>query len=530
MELPAILNGIHAKLIQYLCHLMDDQINRINQRAGARMALQDESRQRAIAQIADVLEFFWAFASDATYATALSTAEHSLAARKSLRNVAPFPMGANLPKSSLTGQYESVIPEQYYNVSGDYAKRFRYAYGVRNAERLSGIDLLKRHGSFPGLHTKFTSVALMAARGALQRAKVRTYSQSSNWHTLQQFNDEWRSIDALLEYFEKSDVRGVGNTFDESEYAECLFEGRIAEFVDSSVEANQVVSDLKNLLKKYDISTDKPYYALLLADGDRMGKLISACTQVANDESQHKAFSMALSQFAHDVKGVIALHDGEAIYTGGDDVLAILPVPCAIACAEQIQQLFEAKLLPVFSQVQSALDEETRRAGPSVSIGIAIVHHMEPLSDAMELVRSAEKSAKKSRSALAVTVSKRSGSDMTVSGQWASGFTNRIKILTELLKTSKLPDGYAYEVRELIKRLQSDHAAADISTLAKILLLEEARILKRKKDAQGNKVDIVQIQAIRTGMYQGTGAPVGRAAFEHMTEWVNEIIVARELV
>lgn len=536
-RLPAILHGIHAQLIAYLRKLMQDQITVLNSRAGKNLALSIESQQRAIAQIVDVLEFFWAFASNERYADALKKAENSLAARKSLRNVAAFPMGTNLPKSSLTGHYESVIPEEYYNLHDGSAKRFRFAYGVRNAERLSGIDLLKRHGSFPNLHTTFTSVALMAARGALQRAGVRTQDANSRWHTNQAFNDEWRSIDSLLEYFEKSDAFGDGNIFDQSEYAECLFEGRIVEVVDNATELGQVTKDLKNLLNKFKISTDKPYYALLLADGDRMGKLISACTQVAQDASQHLAFSQALSEFADDVKKVVSRHDGEAIYTGGDDVLAIVPVPCAIACAEQIQHLFETKLSPVFNTVKSALDAETRNAGPSVSIGVAILHHIEPLSDAMEIVRSAEKAAKKSRSALAVTVSKRSGSDITISGQWGSGFVERMKTLTNLLNSGDLPDGYAYEVRDLISRLHPDNAAhathavpADVTTLARILLLEEERILKRKKDAQGKTVDVKRIETIRGGKYKDNDAPVGKATFTHMTEWVNEIIVARELV
>jgi CRISPR-associated protein Cmr2 len=542
-QLPAILHGIHAQLIAYLRKLMQDQITVLNNRAGKNLALSIESQQRAIAQIVDVLEFFWAFASNERYADALKKAENSLAARKSLRNVAAFPMGTNLPKSSLTGHYESVIPEEYYNLHGGNAKRFRFAYGVRNAERLSGIDLLKRHGSFPNLHTTFTSVALMAARGALQRAGVRTWNPQSEtsgkWVTRQDFNDEWRSIDAELEYYEKSELRGDGSPFDQSEYAECLFDGRIAEFVDDPNYLKYVTSGLAELLKKHNISTDKPYYALLLADGDRMGKLISACTQVAQDASQHLAFSQALSEFADDVKKVVSRHDGEAIYTGGDDVLAIVPVPCAIACAEQIQHLFETKLSPVFNTVKSALDAETRNVGPSVSIGVAILHHMEPLSDAIEIVRSAEKAAKKSRSALAVTVSKRSGSDITVSGQWGSGFIERMKTLTNLLNSGDLPDGYAYEVRDLISRLHPDNAAhathavpADVTTLARILLLEEERILKRKKDAQGSKVNVGQIQEIRKSMYPkgNSNDPVGKTAFAHMTEWVNEIIVARELV
>jgi len=437
-------------------------------------------------------------------------------------------MGAALPKSSLTGHYESILPEENYNLVGSRAKKFRYTYGVRNAERISGIDFLKRHGSFAGLRTKFTSVALMAARGALQRAGKRTRHVTTKlWQTDAQFNESWRSIDAELSYYD-SEERTDGVSFDQSDYAECLFESRVAEVVDNPQDMKNVVRSLNRLLSDHGIKTDKPYYALLLADGDRMGKVISACTSAATDESLHKQFSQALSQFADQVKAVVSQHDGEAIYTGGDDVLAILPVMTAVSCANEIQQLFAQKLQPVFGNIKHKLDDETKNAGLSVSIGVAIVHHMEPLADALDIVRKAEKAAKKWRSALAITVSKRSGSDITVSGQWQSGFVQRINDITQMLRREQLPDGYAYEIRELMSRLYPDvtlrPVGTDFATLSHVLMLEEQRILKRKKDAQGERVNVDAINAIRQTIAMNYGE------FAHVSEWVNEIIVARELM
>ena len=53
---------------------------------------------------------------------------------------------------------------------------------------------------------------------------------------------------------------------------------------------------------------------------------------------------------------------------------------------------------------------------PTLSVGVAIIHHLQPLREALELARSAEKSAKhvKDKNALAITISKRSGSDFTI--------------------------------------------------------------------------------------------------------------------
>lgn len=67
------------------------------------------------------------------------------------------------------------------------------------------------------------------------------------------------------------------------------------------------------------------FYALLLADGDRLGKLVS--------ELGGPEVSNALASFTGKVPCIVERHSGVTVYAGGDDVLAMLPVQEALSCA-----------------------------------------------------------------------------------------------------------------------------------------------------------------------------------------------------
>ena len=61
---------------------------------------------------------------------------------------------------------------------------------------------------------------------------------------------------------------------------------------------------------------------MLVADGDRMGAAISEI----GDMKGHQDFSSTLSEFAGKAKKVVESFHGVCVYTGGDDVLAFLPL------------------------------------------------------------------------------------------------------------------------------------------------------------------------------------------------------------
>ncbi len=74
------------------------------------------------------------------------------------------------------------------------------------------------------------------------------------------------------------------------------------------------------------------FYALLLADGDRLGKLAG--------ERSVECVSQALADFTQKVPGVVREYDGETVYAGGDDVLAMLPVSDALRSAERLAKCY----------------------------------------------------------------------------------------------------------------------------------------------------------------------------------------------
>ena len=74
------------------------------------------------------------------------------------------------------------------------------------------------------------------------------------------------------------------------------------------------------------------FYALLLADGDRLGRLVS--------ELRGETVSKALAMFTCSVPDIVNKHDGVTVYAGGDDVFAMLPVPGALACAEALSDAY----------------------------------------------------------------------------------------------------------------------------------------------------------------------------------------------
>lgn len=515
-QVAEVMQGVEANLRQHLEELM--------QHVAQQTSLNPESTQRAVAQVRDLLEFYWGYGQDALYAKAYEQAEHALQARKSLRDFGPMPMNAALPKSSLTGTYESVIPEELQQVN--QAKQLLRRFRARPSERLSGVDLLKRRGKLPQFDDAFPSIAEMTARSALMRSGLlQVVDGRLQYHP--EFNEAWRAIDREIDYY-VSDAQHDGRPYHQSAYRECIFEARLGDEVVNAVELNLVTHSVRQFVKQWQIKADKPYFAMLLADGDRMGQAISACLQATNDYQAHVAFSQALSTFAQTVKGVITRHAGVPIYTGGDDVLAMVPVTYAIACAEAIQALFAQQLQPLFDQLNQGKSE---KLVASVSVGIVIAHHMHPLSEIMEAVRRTEQHAKRLRSALAVCASKRSGGEVTVVGHWGA-FPARMQALIKMLQSGDLPDGYAYELRDLLNRLRPQGSvhhkgvARNEAVLGDVLDKEALRILKRKKNSQSQPVNEQHIIGLLGQISEATY----NGKFGQMNEWVNEIIVARELM
>lgn len=230
------------------------------------------------------------------------------------------------------------------------------------------------------------------------------------------------------------------------------------------------------------------YYALLLADGDSVGTLVRKYTGDVVAER--------LAVFASEVPGTVKRHDGVTIYSGGDDVLAMLPVETALKCAEELAE----KYREAFSDIPNA----------TLSVSLVFAQIRVPLTAVIEEAhRLLDKDAKESngRNSLAVAVRNRGG----FTCKWVTTWTRKLagtdtesssvdlvhgmaKKLSGSSLTSGASTSLVYRLRELISMLAGKSAW---SPGDRITLLEEldgvrfikAEVIRALADDQQDSVD-----------------------------------------
>lgn len=533
-------------------------------------------RQLAEQQIEDMLECYWAAVPyDGTnYSTQRAVLEQLLAARKATRSFQQVKLSerqGHYPKSSLDGQRESVIPESAYPQRSDNASERKRKladlykhFGAKQGERLSGVDLLKRHGrclatpdKTDDIFTDFPSTSHFAALPFLQQLiaqhnsdKVRTAFQhyrqgleglitQNRMVKLEQLNRRYHCYLPVLEYYDAS----------------ILYETRLAEEIDAKDEPTR--QQALHLLQEFfhaaaNDARPGAYYALLQADGDSMGQVID--NQQSADE--HRELSQKLAEFAGGVREIVEGYRGALIYAGGDDVLAFLPVDTVLKCAQTLHTHFDEMVGGQFKREESDQPRfvTAKQRPATLSVGIAICHHLEPLSEALALVRRAEQAAKHVqdrqgqtvKNGLAIAIEKRSGEPQLISGRWndpdeKQSFFDRLNECVRLMRNRELSAGLPYELRDLVERLDEPKHFAPEHTVHHRAIAEEAgRILERKRVQRGEQnVNEETINVVRKwlGLPEKRGGtltipnPRERYGIQRMTvrQLADELIVAREL-
>lgn len=273
----------------------------------------------------------------------------------------------------------------------------------------------------------------------------------------------------------------------------------------------EVIKELKEIHIKYGKPT--PYYAIVLMDGDNMGKWLKGdlmpkieelihkkvvkallkysegedkqrlqrllCSRHPMSASFHFAFSRRISEFSlNDVRKTVEdNHYGKLIYAGGDDVLAFLPVDEVLTCAYELQKKF-----------REILGEKA-----SMSAGIAIVHHKYPLPLALKNVRDAEKNGKQKygKNAFCIMYVKHSGELKEFGGKW-----DLKEFFDELIckfKNKEISSRFAYEFYEIIKSLNlpsSDEKIIEVVKNEIRRILRKDTEMKRNKDFEDKVIEI----------------------------------------
>ena len=401
-------------------------------------------------QIDDLLEGFAAWVSiphgDDGYAQASRRLGAALAARKATRDFrACKPLSVEgLPKSSLDGAFETVLPKWPAN------DRARRKLGLSEGEQLDALGVIKR---LAGDSEQFTAWSRVAAEpwidqlGFDQQERLRTAC------------DPLVALDLATRVTGNAGIYGA-LPFD----AQMLYPFRLDNALsqassDGLPEKKQALSELRRCIgqiSRESASTGRPagipvpYAAILQADGDRMGALLSC----AGSADQSRAISRALHGFASKVRDMVRTHRGHAIYAGGDDVLALVPLAQALGCARALAHAFAQSLREVAADMKIPAGER-----PTLSVGLGIGHVMEPLGALRERAGRAEKAAKGDgagapRNALAIALGIRSGGELCWRARWddASAF-DALSRLTEAFGSDRLPSRVAYDLRSIDRHL-----------------------------------------------------------------------------
>lgn len=272
-----------------------------------------------------------------------------------------------------------------------------------------------------------------------------------------------------------------------------------AKYADALEEFTSLEKSVKAATSKF--GEPWPYVAILAADGDRMGEVLSNLV----DQKAHCEFSKSVFDFAKQCKKIVdenEVHHGALVYAGGDELLALLPVDTCVECAMALKKSFrEMVTLP------NGIDAPA----PTISIGIAIGHCLEDLEDlraaALEALHVAkhgrptpelEREAK--RNALAVAFAPRGGATTIVRGQWVEEahekhLANRLLDWATLFLERGLPAKVAHDLWELSHSY--DHWQRDTKEEKKRLeeaIRADARLLLKRKIGSEAKEAIKKVE------------------------------------
>ncbi len=177
----------------------------------------------------------------------------------------------------------------------------------------------------------------------------------------------------------------------------------------------KVKTALSKLYKSMNDFEPSPYYAILLMDGDSLGKQMS-------HEKRQPVISQALDDFTQQAEKIVHENDGFLIYAGGDDVLALLSLDDAMKTANQLREAYVKCFENAPNKVKAEKPEcDVENVYSTLSGAINYCHINTPLTqvlkDSHQLLDDIAKDGT-GRNALAVRVHKPSGQAVQWSLPW----------------------------------------------------------------------------------------------------------------
>lgn len=359
-------------------------------------------------QIHNQLEIFWLFepVQGHDFTSAYENIEKNMGAIKNVRSFKQLAERGR--KCSVDGEKNALFYKKREN--GQEPNHLnRDAVEVKNisdvifakGEALSAISLIKR---FLYINKQsFPSVASIATLNVQEKLNQLTeYCEYKNF-----FKDGWD--ERLL-------------------YEENLTEKEIPK--NKLNEAKSKHSQLHKVLKENEIKLYK-YYAILVFDGDRMGKILSGAylTDKTNLENYQSLISELLSKYAKWATDYVnKSSSGRTIYAGGDDFMGFINLEYLFEVLKELREKFEKDVNRVLKE-KYTLKENNLLIDFTFSAGVCVAHYKTPLGVVLKTAKKMEDKAKEAgRNTLGIAVLKHSGEQHETTINWEANAENLIRI------------------------------------------------------------------------------------------------------
>ena len=368
------------------------------------------------------------------------------------------------PKCSLLGTYEQMGPANLQD-SASFWRAAREDIGneLRERERFCAVALCKRFApkeflrhelDLPESGLKFPDTAMIAAEEWLRSTDIDVNKMNGRWlhqHRRDEDTDSVPPPDLWNKIRRAKQLHGIPPSY----------------YAILQIDADDMGLWLKGEKAPYVRDTLHPklrkYYEELNAEG------LDAKRPVG--PALHGAISEALNNFASfSAPSIVKNHHGTLIYSGGDDVLALLPVSNAVRCAISLQQAFCGQNGNVEGWSKYDENRHVLSMGNKATLsgGIAFVHFKEDLRGALREVREAEKTSKdRGKNRLTMKFLRRSGGRPCCDLPWklAPWFQSTIETFHQ-----GVSDRWIYQLRleePVLSNLPTEAVDAEIRRLIK---------------------------------------------------------------
>lgn len=436
-------------------------------------------------QIETHLDIHWAFhpLTENDYKTSYKEIESILG---SVKNIRPFNQYGNGSgeagrKCSLDGENNALFfgrkkPSLSIKEQRNNSVTLR-GFLTDEKEGLSAVSFVKRYGVKADSFPSTAEIAVLYDESQLTPDKVEIFNCLKKLYGNEK--DVFQVCSTMMNnrWINNCNIKGLNdedkwnNHFD----YQPLFEENLN---DKTLPNKEQLRLAKVLQDKLASSFQTKYYALIMFDGDKMGKRLSK----ANSPEEHKEFSKCLTAFAKEAREKVENH-GQTVYTGGDDFLGFV----------NLNYLFE-----IMTDLRTAFDETINfnsKTALTFSAGIVIAHYKMPLAEVLKTVRNVEKKAKNDgdRNAFCITAIKHSGEIQEAVYKWGNENTQSnelwkaIEYITQVLSNNTFSNKFITSLTRELYQL-SGFELQDIGLIEKAIFTEMERLVKRALiDTSGSK-------------------------------------------